>query len=127
MLAARNFTQLRPASAFGGFLLYQNRLLTVSDTLPTGTAQSSVRAVYLRGEAQTNTLIRTQNSAFGKIGDYRSSLGFEVRVQVPVINVPFRLIYAYNPNAKNGISDKLPGLFFSEKKSLFRFSVGRTF
>jgi outer membrane protein insertion porin family len=126
-LAARNFPQLRPVSVFGGFFLYQNRLLTTSDILPPGTTPASLRTVFLRGEAQTNTLVRTQDSAFGKIGDYRSSVGFELRVQVPVVNVPFRLIYAYNPNARRGIYEELPGLFFNEKKSTFRFSVGRTF
>ena len=58
--------------------------------------------VFLRGEAQTNTLVRLSQSLFAKIGDYRTSLGMEVRVQVPVINVPFRLIFAYNPNARTG-------------------------
>jgi hypothetical protein len=38
---------------------------------------------------------------------------------MPVVNVPFRFIYAYNPNAKN--------IFFAEKKRVFRFSIGRTF
>src|SRR6185436_5355359 len=56
--------------------------------------------VFLRGDAQTNTVVRLSESLFAKIGDYRSSLGMEVRVQVPVINVPFRLIFAYNPNAR---------------------------
>jgi hypothetical protein len=47
---------------------------------------------------------------------------------VPVVNVPFRLIYAYNPNARRGITEinGTPINFF-EKKSVFRFSVGRTF
>ena len=53
--------------------------------------------------------------------------GAELRVQIPVLNVPFRLIYAYNPNArKDQVTNGFP-CFFDEKKSLFRFSVGRTF
>ncbi|MBA3767803.1 MAG: BamA/TamA family outer membrane protein, partial [Acidobacteria bacterium] len=59
--------------------------------------------------------------------DYRASIGAELRFQVPVVNVPFRIIYAYNPNARRGFVEELPGVFFSEKKSVFRFSVGRTF
>jgi outer membrane protein insertion porin family len=86
-----------------------------------------LREVFLRGEAQTNTEVRVNESVFDSISDIRSSLGFELRVQVPVVNVPFRLIYAYNPNARNGTVENLPGLFFQEKKSVFRFSVGRTF
>jgi outer membrane protein insertion porin family len=83
--------------------------------------------VFLRGEAQTNSIVRLSESLFSGIGDYRSSLGMEVRVQVPVINVPFRLIFAYNPNARpNQVIDGFP-FFFNEQKRVVRFSVGRTF
>ena len=83
--------------------------------------------VFLRGQAQTNSVVRLSQSLFDSIGDYRSSLGMEVRVQVPVINVPFRLIFAYNPNARpNQFIDGFP-FFFNEKKRVIRFSVGRTF
>lgn len=83
--------------------------------------------VFLRGEAQTNSAVRLSQSLFSKFSDYRSSLGMEVRVQVPVINVPFRLIFAYNPNArKDQVIDGFP-FFFNEKKKVIRFSVGRTF
>lgn len=83
--------------------------------------------VFLRGQAQTNSVVRLSQSLFDSIGDYRSSMGMEVRVQVPVINVPFRLIFAYNPNArKDQIIDGFP-FFFNEKKKVIRFSVGRTF
>jgi hypothetical protein len=51
----------------------------------------------------------------------------ELRVQVPIVNVPFRLIYYYNPNARIGITEELPGIFLPGKKSGFRFTVGRTF
>jgi outer membrane protein insertion porin family len=55
-----------------------------------------------------------------------SSMGLEFRVQMPVINVPFRLIWAYNPQARTDLTD--PNTFgFIERKSVFRFSVGRTF
>ncbi|HSK64210.1 MAG TPA: outer membrane protein assembly factor BamA [Pyrinomonadaceae bacterium] len=83
--------------------------------------------VFLRGEAQVNSVVRLSESLFSKFSDYRSSMGMEVRVQVPVINVPFRLIFAYNPNARqNQIIDNFP-FFFNEKKKVIRFSVGRTF
>ncbi|HEY0078819.1 MAG TPA: outer membrane protein assembly factor BamA [Pyrinomonadaceae bacterium] len=85
------------------------------------------RQVFLRGEAQTNTRVGLSESIFSKLGDYRSSLGAEIRIQLPVVNVPFRLIYAYNPNARNGEQPELPGIFFREKKNVFRFSIGRTF
>jgi outer membrane protein insertion porin family len=82
--------------------------------------------VFLRGEAQTNTVARLNESFFSKFTDYRSSLGMEVRFQVPIINVPFRLIYAYNPNARTGVVSGLP-FNFDEKRNVFRFSIGRTF
>jgi outer membrane protein insertion porin family len=83
--------------------------------------------VFLRGQAQTNTAVRLSQSLFSKFGDYRASLGMEVRVQVPVINVPFRLILAYNPKArKDQFINGFP-FAFNEKKRVFRFSVGRTF
>ncbi len=83
--------------------------------------------VFLRGKAQTNTQVLLSQSLFAKLGDIRSSLGMEVRVQVPVINVPFRLIFAYNPNARQDqVIDGFP-FFFNEKKTVIRFSVGRTF
>ena len=90
--------------------------------LPPGLQQ-----VFLRGEAQRNTVVRLGDSLFAKLGDLRSSVGAEIRVQVPVLNVPFRLIYAYNPNARE--DQVIDGFFipFNEKKSVFRFSVGRTF
>ncbi len=78
-----------------------------------------VQPIFLRGEARTDTLARISQSLFSKIGDYRSSVGLELRIQMPVVNVPFRFIYAYNPNARS--------TFFVEKKRVFRFSIGRTF
>lgn len=107
-------TELDNARNFGGF--------DPATGLPLG-----FQRVFLRGQAQTNAAVRLSQSLFSKLGDYRASLGMEVRVQVPVINVPFRLILAYNPKARrdqfiNGIP-----FVFNEKKKVFRFSVGRTF
>jgi len=82
--------------------------------------------VFLRGQAQSNTVARISESIFSRISDYRASMGLELRVQLPVVNVPFRLIYAYNPNARTGPDETL-GINFNEKKSVFRFSIGRTF
>ncbi|HZH31454.1 MAG TPA: outer membrane protein assembly factor BamA [Pyrinomonadaceae bacterium] len=82
--------------------------------------------VFVRGEAQTNTAVRLSQSVFDKIGDFKSSLGVELRVQLPVVNVPLRLIGFYNPNARRGVNDRVP-LFFQEEKIGYRFSIGRTF
>ncbi|MGI9068927.1 MAG: outer membrane protein assembly factor BamA [Pyrinomonadaceae bacterium] len=119
-----------------GLVMRDNRLITTQELdnarslgpfdpstgLPFGFQQ-----VFLRGEAQTNTGVRLSQSLFSKFGDYRASLGMEVRVQVPVINVPFRLIFAYNPKARQDqLIDGFP-FIFNEKKKVIRFSVGRTF
>ncbi|HKE56191.1 MAG TPA: BamA/TamA family outer membrane protein, partial [Pyrinomonadaceae bacterium] len=100
----------------------QNNDVNPQTLLPRG-----FQPVFIRGQAQTNTVVRVSQSLFANLGDYRSSLGMEVRVQVPVINVPFRLIFAYNPNArKDQVINGFP-FFFNEKKTVVRFSVGRTF
>ncbi len=78
-----------------------------------------VQSIFLRGDAQTNTVARLSQSLFSKIGDYRSSLGGEIRIQLPVVNVPFRLILAYNPNVQSTL--------VREDKFVRRFSIGRTF
>jgi len=119
-----------------GLVLRGNRLVTTAELdnarnlagfdpltgLPFGFQQ-----VFLRGQAQTNTAVRLSQSLFSNFKDYRASLGMEVRVQVPVINVPFRLILAYNPKArKDQFINGFP-FAFNEKKRVFRFSVGRTF
>ncbi len=132
-LAARNVPNV---NNFNNLFLINGRLLTVTEFRqycyqnPFGCPTSSsrdIRQVFLRGDAQTNNLVRVDDSAFSKIGDFRSSVGVEFRVQVPVVNVPFRLIYYYNPNAKVGLREELPGLFLPGKRSGFRFTVGRTF
>ena len=134
-LALRNAPEL--ANQFGSVLLYNNQPITQVEyidvfcrgnrfacpvSLPAG-----LQSVYLRGEAQTNSLLRVDEAAFSKFADYRASVGFEMRVQVPIVNVPFRLIYFYNPNAKLGFTQELPGLFIPGKRNGFRFTVGRTF
>jgi outer membrane protein insertion porin family len=100
---------------------------STGDVDPATQMPRGFQPVFLRGEAQTTTVVRLSQSLFANLGDYRTSLGMEVRVQVPVINVPFRLIFAYNPNArKDQVIDGFP-FFFNEKKKVVRFSVGRTF
>ena len=63
---------------------------------------------HLRGEVQQNSLLKVGESAFSKLKDFKASVGAELRVQVPIVNVPFRLIYYYNPNAKLGYTEELP-------------------
>ena len=76
-----------------------------------------IQAVYLRGDIQQNRLLKVDHAAFNKLGDFKSSVGIELRVQVPVVNVPFRLIYYYNPNAKLGFTQEVPGVFLPGKRT----------
>ncbi|MGI8640003.1 MAG: outer membrane protein assembly factor BamA [Pyrinomonadaceae bacterium] len=123
--------------SFGSPLLFNDRLLTTSEFItnfcrgnrfgcPVSLPQG-LQAINLRGEAQTNAILRVNESLLDSIGSFRSSVGLELRVQVPVVNVPFRLIYYFNPNAKIGAIEGAPGLLLPEKRSGFRFTVGRTF
>ena len=56
-----------------------------------------------------------ESEGFG-LRKLRTSTGVEVRFIMPVLNVPFRLIYAWNPNRDS-----------FQPKSAFRFAVGSTF
>ncbi len=123
-------------SGVPGLVLRDTRLVTTTEldnARTTGLFDPSTglpfgfQQVFLRGQAQTNTAVRVSESLFSKFGDYRASLGMEVRVQVPVINVPFRLIFAYNPKARNDQFINGFPFAFNEKKKVIRFSVGRTF
>jgi outer membrane protein insertion porin family len=124
-------------SSFGSILYYRDRVMTKTDFInefcrgnrfgcPTALSPQ-VQQLFLRGEVQQNSLLRVDDAKFGKIGDFKASVGVELRVQVPVVNVPFRLIYYYNPNGKFGFTEELPGIFLPGKRSGLRFTVGRTF
>jgi outer membrane protein insertion porin family len=56
-----------------------------------------------------------------RVQDFRISTGAELRFIMPVLNVPFRLIYAWNPNRKT-FYEKLYTPY-----STFKFAVGTTF
>jgi outer membrane protein insertion porin family len=59
----------------------------------------------------------------GRANAFKSSTGAEIRFFMPVLNVPFRLIFAMNPS-RGGVLDNN---FRPEKKWKFRFAVGSTF
>ena len=54
---------------------------------------------------------------------FKTSTGAEVRFFMPVLNVPFRLIFAYNPQRAGVLDNKLQ----PQKVFQFRFAVGTTF
>ena len=79
----------------------------------------------------------------------RASTGLELQVMMPVVNAPFRLYWAYNPNRArttlqppivadrssfpnyntfiNSVAQFGQGYPYYEKRTLFRFTIGRTF
>jgi outer membrane protein insertion porin family len=71
-------------------------------------------------------LFPTQIPERVKIGEtsaFKSSIGAEIRFFMPVLNVPFRLIFAMNPSRGGVLDNNLQ----PEKKWKFRFAVGSTF
>jgi outer membrane protein insertion porin family len=76
--------------------------------------------------------IQTEGVRFlpGTNSGIRTSTGVEFQVMMPVINAPFRLIFAFNPNRIDrtylGTATGLP-FHISEKGRDFKFTVGRTF
>jgi outer membrane protein insertion porin family len=88
---------------------------------PPGALPPGFKRVFIFGERQTSQRALISEAKAGIFDNYRYSLGGEFRIQVPVINVPFRLIFALNPNARTD------NPFFFEQKKAIRFSVGRTF
>jgi outer membrane protein assembly factor BamA len=80
--------------------------------------------VGLRGDA--NQLFPDPQYERVKIGEtsaFKSSIGAEIRFFMPVLNVPFRLIFAMNPSRGGVLDNSLQ----PEKKWKFRFAVGSTF
>ena len=54
---------------------------------------------------------------------FKTSTGAEIRFFMPVLNVPFRLIFAYNPQRGGVLNNNLQ----VQKAFQFRFAVGTTF
>jgi outer membrane protein insertion porin family len=67
--------------------------------------------------------LEVSRTTIGKSSAFKTSTGLEVRFFMPVLNVPFRLIAAYNPQ-RYGIFDNNLQL---QQKFNFRFAVGTTF
>ncbi len=61
--------------------------------------------------------------SIGQSYSFKTSLGGELRFFMPVLNVPFRLIFAYNPQRAGIFNNSLQ----RQPKYTFRFAVGTTF
>jgi outer membrane protein insertion porin family len=77
-----------------------------------------VRLVFFYDAGQ----VADDNEPFA-LDKFRTSTGAEVRFFMPVLNVPFRLIFAYNPQREGVLDNNLQ----PAKKFTFRFAVGSTF
>jgi hypothetical protein len=61
--------------------------------------------------------------SIGERSAFKTSTGAEVRFFMPVLNVPFRLIFAFNPQRGGVFNNDLS----PAKNFTFRFAVGSTF
>ena len=61
--------------------------------------------------------------SIGKQSAFKTSTGAEIRFFMPVLNVPFRLIFAYNPQRGGVLTNRLT----PAQRFQFRFAVGSTF
>jgi outer membrane protein insertion porin family len=64
-----------------------------------------------------------ETRTIGETFAFKTSTGAEIRFFMPVLNVPFRLIFAMNPSRGNVLDNNLN----PEKRFKFRFAVGSTF
>ena len=93
------------------------RLVTINGLQPTDAATA------LYGVGGFNSNLVTRKDDIGTTPAFKTSTGAEIRFFMPVLNVPFRLIFAMNPSRTNVLDNNLQ----PEKKFKFRFAVGTTF
>jgi outer membrane protein insertion porin family len=77
-----------------------------------------VRLVFFYDAGQ----VRDERQSF-HLDEFKTSTGAEVRFFMPVLNVPFRLIFAANPQRSGVLDNNLQ----PQKEFTFRFAVGSTF
>jgi outer membrane protein insertion porin family len=71
----------------------------------------------------TAPVVTPERIKLGEYSAFKSSVGAEIRFFMPVLNVPFRLIFAMNPSRGGVFNNQLQ----PESKWKFRFAVGSTF
>jgi outer membrane protein assembly factor BamA len=92
-------------------------LTTVNNLLPT----DSTTALY--ATTGFNSSLATRVDTIGETSAWKTSTGAEIRFFMPVLNVPFRLIFAANPSRTGVLNNNLQ----PESLWKFRFAVGTTF
>jgi outer membrane protein insertion porin family len=96
---------------------------TQSFTVPVLSGGTSFASIPNPLTTTTTTTFSRGNCRFN-VNDFITSTGAEIRFFMPVLNVPFRLIFAANPQ-RGDVLNQSTGL--PEKKFRFRFDVGSTF
>jgi outer membrane protein insertion porin family len=106
-----------PADPFTGLVIGGNKsLLFNAEYFFTIVPQVRVIAFYDAGQVANDGQSLALNL-------FRTSAGAEVRFFMPVLNVPFRLIFAANPQREGVLDNNLR----PAKPFVFRFAVGSTF
>jgi outer membrane protein insertion porin family len=109
--------QVRDTGEKFGWYEPVNQLTTINGLSPAD-AETSLYAV-----GGFNSDLKTRIDRIGRTTAFKSSTGAEIRFFMPVLNVPFRLIFAMNPSRGNVLDNNLQ----AEKRFKFRFAVGTTF
>ena len=108
------------------------RVFTVAPYFDAGNSWEIKKSQLTRQVLDSEGRTQIEQAKFlpGTNSGLRTSTGVELQVMMPVINAPFRLIFAFNPNRIDrtyfGAATGLP-FGIQEKKRDFKFTVGRTF
>jgi len=108
------------------------RVFTMAPFFDIGNAWVARKNQLTRQVFDSEGVLTTEQVRFlpGTNSGFRTSTGVELQVMMPVINAPFRLIFAFNPNRIHsqffGTATGLP-FRIDEKAHDFKFTVGRTF
>jgi len=108
------------------------RVVTLAPFLDVGNAWVLKKSQLAREVYDFDGVLTRETAHFlpGTNSGVRASTGVEVGVTLPVLNAPFRVILAWNPErldrVYNGPTTGLP-FAFREQKRGFKFTVGKTF
>src|SRR5215813_5638033 len=108
------------------------RVFTMAPYFDIGNSWVARKSQLTRQVFNSEGVLTTEQVKFlpGTNSGVRTSTGVELQVMMPVINAPFRLIFAVNPNRIHSLFfGSATGLPFriDEKAHDFKFTVGRTF
>ena len=106
-----------PRDQATGFVIGGNKSLLFNGEYSISIA-SPVRLIFFYDAGQ----VRDDGQAFA-MNQFRTSTGAEVRFFMPILNVPFRLIFAHNPQREGVLDNRLQ----LAAKNSFRFAMGTTF